>query len=606
MEIELARDARAVRMAAAPFLASWVVSMGCATAPPAQSPPAPSRPVLEFPSREALSALSTKGAAVEIPWERAAPARDWTISPEAPATSHGQRWVPASAWDLAFAEAFSRSGRDLRLTRAMSCAAAELGRFLLEFGALPPQHEMNFIVGACGGLQMQIGVELLQGKLPSARVRDEAALKQWRPQFGPDLVAKIPAGMTEAGFSYVRRPKEAIAIVVFGRLEADVLPFELSPDPQDEVIVEGEIHEGYDHVSGLVNVGRYGIAECVVDPSLRHPRFRFLCPVASTDDQAWIELFSARARSVLESPFARMLVRRDRSKPLVFHVPTDAARPIHTREEFTPALLEELNRTRHDAGFREVRLSKDATELATSLAAPYFGALLGKPPRSEEVETIARGMSAGWDVTSGMIRSAMFVSEAVEQAPDPGLWLDATVSLPLGRATLLDPGTEEVAVGPVLLGQGAAVGAIVSGYRFYRSDDHTADVRTLVARVLAARTSLKLPPPRLLDLKQAMETATAEVRAEKQSPDAALQGLLDQAVHSYPGGLQGLVAEVPTLDALELPPELLLKPRLDLAVGITHHRPPGAAWGQMVVFVVFRASPGSPTPGTAGVAADRH
>jgi len=117
MKIEVARVARAARTAAALLSVSYAVSMGCATAPPAESPPAPSRPVLEFPSRETLATLSTKGAAVTIPWERAAPARDWTISPEAPATSHGQRWVPASAWEFAFAEEFSRSGRDPRLRR---------------------------------------------------------------------------------------------------------------------------------------------------------------------------------------------------------------------------------------------------------------------------------------------------------------------------------------------------------------------------------------------------------------------------------------------------------------------------------------------------------
>src|SRR5262249_45320618 len=150
------------------------------------------------------------------------------------------------------------------------------------------------------------------------------------------------------------------------------------------------------------------------------------------------------------------------------------------------------------AGFPAVRLTQGESELATGLAAPYFGALLGEPARPEEVETIARGLSAGWDVTSGAIRSALFVSELVEQAPDPGLWLETTLAWPMGRATLLDPTTEEIAVGPVLLGEGAAVGAIVSGYRFYRSDDHTADVRTLLARVLAARTRLKLTPPRLL------------------------------------------------------------------------------------------------------------
>jgi hypothetical protein len=601
MELVADRLALAMPWLAAAFTA---LSVGCATAPPPVQPtPTPSRPVVEFPSRETLSTLSAKAGPVAIPWERAAAPRDWTIPPDAPATSHGQRWAPSSPWELAFAEEISRSGRDLRLTRAMSCAASELGRFLLEFGTLPPTHETHFIVGACGGLPMKVGVQMLQGKLQSARARDDAALKQARHQMGPDLIAKIPAGMTEAGFSYVRRQKDMFAVVVFGQLEADVLPFDLSPDAQDQVVIEGEIHEGYDHVSGLVNVGRYGVADCVVDPSLRHPRFRFVCPVAPTDDQAWIQLFSARTRSVLESPFARLLVRRDRSKPLVFRTRTDPARPIHAREEFTPLFLQELNKTRHDAGFPEVRLSKEGTEMATGLAGPYFGAQLGEPPRPDDVETIARGLSAGWDVTSGMIRSAMFVSEIVEPSPDPGLWLETTVLWPLGRSTLLDPGTEEVAVGPVLFGEGAAVGAIVSGYRFYRGTDHSADVRTLLSRVLAARVRLKLPPPRLLDLEPVMRTVTAEVHAEKKTPDAALQALLEHAVQVYPSDFRGLVAEVPDLDFLELPLDVLSRPQLDLAVGITHHRPAGAAWGQMVVLVVFRSPPGSPAPPrTASVA----
>lgn len=572
------------------------VWMGCATAPPpVQAASTPSRPVLEFPSRETLSALSARGEPASIPWERAAPQRDWTIQPGAPATSHGQRWTPSSPWEVAFAEEVSRSGHDVRLTRAMSCAAGELGRFLLEFGVLPPTHETHFIVGACGGLPMNVGAQMLHGKLPSARTREEATLKQARQQMGP-LVAKIPAGTTEAGFSYVRRQKDVYAILVFARLEADILPFDLSPDAQDQVIIEGEIHEGYDHVSGLVNVGRYGVADCIVDPSLRHPRFRFVCPVAQGDDQAWIQLFSARTRSVLESAFARMLVRRDRSKPLSFHARTDALRPIHTREEFTPLFLEELNKTRRAAGSPEVRLSKDGTTMAAGLAGPYFGALLGQPPRHDDVETIARGLSAGWDVTSGMIRDALFVSEVVDPTPDPGLWLETTILWPHGRATLLDPLTEEVAVGPVLLGDGAALGAIVSGYRFYRSDDHSADVRTLLSRVLAARVRLKLPPPRLLDLEPVMKTVTAEVHAEKKSPDDALQALLDHAVQVYPSDFRGLVAEVPDLDFLEVPLDVLSRPQLDLAVGITHHRPPGAAWGQMVVLVVFRSPPGSPAP----------
>lgn len=38
---------------------------------------------------------------------------------------------------------------------------------------------------------------------------------------------------------------------------------------------------------------------------------------------------------------------------------------------------------------------------------------------------------------------------------------------------------------------------------------------------------------------------------------------------------------------LELPPELLRQRALHLDIGVTHHRPKGAAWAQYVILVVF-------------------
>ncbi len=97
-----------------------------------------------------------------------------------------------------------------------------------------------------------------------------------------------------------------------------------------------------------------------------------------------------------------------------------------------------------------------------------------------------------------------------------------------------------------------------------------------------------LSPVRLSTAETAC-AAASEVRSEKLSPFEALRGVLARGSRIYAEDVQGWVAELASLDALEFPPDVLTRPRLDLAMGVTHHRPPGAAWGQLMVFVVFLA-----------------
>jgi hypothetical protein len=59
--------------------------------------------------------------------------------------------------------------------------------------------------------------------------------------------------------------------------------------------------------------------------------------------------------------------------------------------------------------------------------------------------------------------------------------------------------------------------------------------------------------------------------------------------------MRGLVVEATSLDALEIPADVLKQPRLHMAIGVTHHKPLGAAWAQfaiLVIFVNYDAQPG--------------
>ena len=51
--------------------------------------------------------------------------------------------------------------------------------------------------------------------------------------------------------------------------------------------------------------------------------------------------------------------------------------------------------------------------------------------------------------------------------------------------------------------------------------------------------------------------------------------------------MRGYLVEATSLNALEIPKEILEQPTLHLTIGVTHFKPEGAAWAQLVILVVF-------------------
>jgi hypothetical protein len=73
----------------------------------------------------------------------------------------------------------------------------------------------------------------------------------------------------------------------------------------------------------------------------------------------------------------------------------------------------------------------------------------------------------------------------------------------------------------------------------------------------------------------------------------ALRASLEEAAGRNVGAaMRGIVVEATSLDALEIPPQVLARPGLQLEIGVTHYKPPGAAWAQFVIVVVYVSPPG--------------
>jgi hypothetical protein len=303
---------------------------------------------------------------------------------------------------------------------------------------------------------------------------------------------------------------------------------------------------------------------------------------------------------VLTLPIVQVLARRDAHKPLVYaETPYAQSQPVTDAAGFAPAVIGGLNATRAEAGLAPVRLAEAQSATATRVARQYFAAALGATGVGdlgagalEDMNTIALGLLAGWQVT-GTIRDGTFYSGILPHARDAGRWVDSALALPMGRQALMAPDIDEVALGSAMFDDPKAIGAVAIGYRFVRSNDHTADINHLLERIASSRQNMHLPPPtRLKGMDAVLQRELARVQQGASTPVSALHASLEEATGRYRADMKGIVIETTSLDALELPRQIMSRAELQLEIGVTHYKPPGAAWAQMVIVVVYVSAAG--------------
>jgi hypothetical protein len=560
---------------------------------------APSKPIVEFPTQARLAALEAQPVTMPPLQTAEVPSEGWPVEQaEDPAEPVDAPWTPRGPWEEEFAKAFAAGGRSAPLTRAMACAARELGRFYLQKQAPPPERLQRFMIAACGVFAPSVGFLSLKGTMPE-KVADEKLLPRWKDQISSGLVARLPSGAKHVGFWFGRSGGRAVGLAAFEQTPVALKPLSPVPDANGDLTIEGRLDGAAEYIAGVANQGRFGVATCLVDPSVPRPEFRVTCRMAPGDDLAWMQVVYAPPRSVLAQPIVQVLARRDPRKPLVYQETAHAvSRPVADPAAFGPAVLAGLNAVRAEAGLGPVRLADAQSAAASRVARHYFAAALGPTGMADmtangvqEMNTIALGLLAGWQV-AGTIRDGTFFSALVPHTRDAGRWVDYALAMPLGRQALMAADIDEVALGPALFDSPLAIGAVACGYRFHRSNDHTADVNRLLDRITSARQRINLPPPvRLKGMDAVLRRQLGRVQEGQWTPRSALQASLEEASSRHGGAaMQGLVVEATSLDALEIPAQVLSRANLQLEIGVTHYKPPGAAWAQLVIVVVY-ASP---------------
>jgi hypothetical protein len=314
--------------------------------------------------------------------------------------------------------------------------------------------------------------------------------------------------------------------------------------------------------------------------------------LAPGDPFDWVEVLGVKQGRVMLHPLADVLVYEGDASAVRYKAKSSGPPvPVDTAVAFTASVVARINAIRTSAKMPSLVLSSKQSAENERLVGTILDASFTRDEDSAEKATL--GLIAGWDVEASMLRGGQFFLWAVAPTHDASAWVDASLERPLGRLTLLEPEARVIAVGPSLLQGGAGLAAAVTTYLLFESDDHSADESRFLARIKEARDALALPPPTYVRATRDMREHAAAVRTGEETPQGALNEMV--ATFSYETGAPayGYVLETNDPSTVAIPEVFLKAAPFPMSLLMTHHRAPGAAWGQYVIFAVL---PGSQPP----------
>jgi len=387
---------------------------------------------------------------------------------------------------------------------------------------------------------------------------------------------KIPDGVTlEAGAALVRQGDRALFVMAGGQTKAKLDPVAPVPQGQNEVLLRGSLSEAAEAIHGIINQGTHGFASCRSEP-VAPPGFALRCPMARGDGSAWIDVVSRAPKKLLSRSALHVLATREGARAPY----APAALPSRAKGDFTQALVANLNAVRAQGKLSPLRVSTEQAALNERHAGSILGGL-----EDEKSDRLALGLMAGWDV-QGMIRRGNLLALVSSSTGDPGEWLSEALDMPLARSILLEPDQRVVAVGAASAAGRGGIGAVITTYALFESNEHAAEVAQVIDQLNAARARRGLAPATLLRELAPLDAAAARVFKDEQGVEEALQAALNEASGQLNRPAQGAYFEAIDLDALEFPEPLLAPQPPTVAIAVTHHKAPGAAWGQYVVLLV--------------------
>jgi hypothetical protein len=542
-----------------------------------------SQPAIVFPSHEEVARLPVRKPRAEAFGADAVSVDAWTF--ESVPIPEGSAYDDSSPWGDLLREAVKAHATSTALSPPLACAAGELARFHLKKAAFPAESLRRFMAARCGAFQASLTPLIYSVPTPPG-ISDERLAGEFRGELAKLFAGALREGHHLVGLAAARSAERASIVMIAADDSVRLEPGSRSVDDKRQVTVRGGVRSEFVEISAMVNRGPMGTAPCAPVEGARPPRFAVRCELAPGDAFAWVEVVGRKRDSMLLKEVADLIIYEGDGSQLAYTPRRfGPPAPVHTTQDMAGALIDGLNRVRRDAKLAPLAMADKQSAQNTRLAGTLVDAMIASDDGS--AERAALGLLAGWDV-DGLIRHGTFFVGVVGPERDANAWLDLALERPLGRTALLDPEARQIAVGPVMPDGSAGVGAAITTYAFFPPEDHgdENEEERFFQRLSAARDDAGLQAPVRITGFDRMPIECALVSRQGKPSMDALNDMMAEAVRRKGVSVKGYVFEAGDLTRVEVPPELLTQGPLQVIVGVTHHRAPGAAWGQYVLFAI--------------------
>jgi hypothetical protein len=487
---------------------------------------------------------------------------------------------PSGPFEALQAETARAHGAEM--TESLHCVAREVGGFWLQHRALPADDFKDFVGARCGlvGTGFDLGVHFTDA---SPSIKDEAILAAWRTNFVRDNVQRLERGDNVLGAWYGRNRQHATAVIASLKRQITVEPMALVPT-EDFVVLRGRVNIRADYFAARINKGPIGFAYCDPDPLVEAPAFAFRCPVERGDEKEWITL-NAYVRGRTMGPDVLSTLVWPGGKPSSTFVQARWSGPAAPAVGTPSArILAALNEARGRVGLGPLTLVERESRRAEVLAPHYFSAL-DTDTHDDIMDTIVRGLRAGWEVGAPVLYGQFLSGRG--DGTDPHHLVANLLERPSGREMLLGEDVQRIAVGPFVYPGGQHTGVIVATYTIFEGRPGD-DFALIVARRLGRqRQSKALPPFKLYtQLQEPLRQAAQAVKDLEVTPQGALDEALQDVVDQSGRSVHGWSYSVNRVQDVVFPRDLFLAQPMDLAIGASYFKLPQEPWGEFAVFVI--------------------
>ena len=535
-----------------------------------------------FPTEDELTAIMQEYPSPPTPTAGVpSDVSTWTMVGDVPQAIGDEPLANPDPNQSAAAKVLAAGG--LKPTGAMLCYAKQQASFRGQHGGFPPRDIDDFMRARCGEASARVDVHHLEF--------DANTTAELQPGRDDDTI-RMPFGRlakgTRVGMWAGTAPNGEVHVVWVNATDhsASVEPRAMSAAGSTEVHVRGELPFEPGWVVAYGTKGPRGAERCRPwEARGKTPTsFAFACAIDSRDPQAMVEVVAAPPNSLLGSVVAQVLVSPNGELPTTYEVP-QLSLPIDAADRSPEARVAGINALRNEQKLRPLALSTKQSEALTNMV-PYLHA----------DDRIVIGAIAGWRI-DGIVRDADLSSQLF-----PTVWsvereLAGNLLYPRRRKQLFAPDAKVLAAGRMEVGDGTLTVDVT--YDLFEGNDFSAEEAAFVAELDFQRSLVGQPPiirvAAPADVAELDESAR-RIRELEATPRQEMERLGSHFAEAtgrsfythvwFPLRIEGWRPEFPD--------QFFTSENIAAAIKISYFRPPGQAWGQHVVLMVYTVLDGAP------------